>query len=336
MPSISPLLVLGVVYGVLTAMAHAVAFAISRRYIVLGHGSSLRLMVASHAMMGLMAAALLPGIWSPELHNVRAWLPSALGASLTYLVGQALFLLALRHTVASRLVPLLGLKVVAVIPAALILLRETLTWPQVAAVLLSLTAGTMLHHIGGRLPWRSLLLILIAVCCFALSDVFIVLLVPQLGDGFVAAARSVGVVYGICGLAVLPLLPWHGSRRPADWLAVVPYVACWLPSMYLLFASLALCGPILGNIVIGTRGLFAIVLGAILAGRGLHHIEHHASADVILRRIAAAVLMIVAIAVYGLGAQWSPAFPGERRSASPPVTPHAKIIAPLTAAPFAR
>jgi len=157
------------------------------------------------------------------------------------------------------------------------------------------------------------------VCCFALSDVFIVILVPHLGTGFAAAARSVGVVYGICGLAALPLLPWQGSRRQADWLAVVPYVACWLPRMYLLFASLALCGPVLGNIVIGTRGLFAIVLGAILANRGLLHIEHHATADVVLRRAAAAVLMIVAIALYGLGIH--PQSRGKRGGVSPPVVP---------------
>jgi drug/metabolite transporter (DMT)-like permease len=147
MPStISPLLVLGIVYGLLTAMAHAIAFAISRRYIVQGLGSSQRLMVVSHALMGLLAAALLPLIWSPELRNIRGWGPPALGASLTYLIGQALFLLALRHTVASRLVPLLGLKVVAVVPAAMVALKTTLDWPQVAAVGLSLVAGMMLHR----------------------------------------------------------------------------------------------------------------------------------------------------------------------------------------------
>lgn len=299
-PTPTSLLVLGIVYGLLAAVAHAIAFVVSRRYIVQGHGSSLRLMVTSHAMMGMLAAALLLPLWSPELRQVRSWGPPALGASLTYLFGQALFLAALKHTVSSRLVPLLGLKVVAVVPVALIFLNETLRWPQAAAVALSLVAGTMLHRIGGRLPWRSLLLILVAVCLFAMSDVFIVVLVPHLGAGFAAAARSVGVCYGICGLAALALLPWQGSRRLRDWLAAAPYVACWLPSMYLLFACLALCGPVLGNIVIGTRGLFAIVLGTILAARGMLHIEHHASRGVVLRRIGAVVLMIVAIAIYGL------------------------------------
>lgn len=299
--TLSPLLVQGVLFGLLAALGHAIAFVVSRRYIVLGFGSSLKLIVISHVMMGLLGAALLPLIWAPELGNLHAWLPPAVGACLTYLVGQVLFLLALRCTAASRLVPLLGLKVVAVIPVAFVLLHTTLGWPQLVAVALSLAAGAMLHHIGGRLPWQSLILILMAVCCFAFSDVFIVILVPRIGSGFMGAARSVGLVYGICGLLALPLLLWRGGYGPSDWLAVTPYVACWLPSMYLLFACLALCGPVLGNIVIGTRGLFAIVLGALLASRGLVHIESRVTVDIVVRRIAAAVLMILAIALYGLG-----------------------------------
>ncbi|MCE9552777.1 MAG: EamA family transporter [Planctomycetes bacterium] len=299
-PTPTPLLVLGIVYGLLAAVAHAIAFAISRRYIVQGHGSSLRLMVTSHVMMGVLALAVLVPLWSDELLDVRNWILPMLGTSVTYLLGQALFFIGLRHTASSRLVPLLGLKVVAVAPLSLLLLGQKLGWPQLAAVALSLVAGAMLHHIGGRLPWRSLLVTLLAVCMFAVSDVFVFLLVPRLGTGFAASARSVGVCYGFCGLAALPLLPWQGSRRRADWLAAVPHVLIWLPSMYLLFACIALCGPILGNIVIGTRGLFAIVLGALLAWQGMLHLEHHSSRGVVLRRIAAAVLMILAIAIYGV------------------------------------
>jgi drug/metabolite transporter (DMT)-like permease len=301
-PTPTPLLLLGIVCGFITAAAHAVAFAISRRYIVLGHGSSLRLMVMSHAMMGPLAIVVLLASWSDELRRVTTWAPLMLGASLTYLVGQALFFISLRRTAASRLVPLLGLKTVAVIPPTMVLLGEKLSWIQGAAVALSLVAGAMLHHIGGRLPWRALLSTLVAVCLFALSDVYIILLVRQMGTGdLAAAARSVGLVYGFCGLAVLPLLPRLGTRRASDWLAAAPHAACWLPSMYTLFACLALCGAVLGNIVVGTRGLFAIALGAILASRGMFHIEHHASRGEIARRFAAAVLMIAAIAIYGLG-----------------------------------
>jgi drug/metabolite transporter (DMT)-like permease len=302
MPHAPPsLLALGILYGLLAAAAHAIAFVISRRYIVQGHGSSLRLMVISHAMMGVLAVTVLLPLWSAELRDVVRWIWPMLGASIAYLMGQGLFFLSLRHTASSRLVPLLGLKVAAVVPASMMLLGQELGRAQLAAVVLSLVAGAMLNQIGGRLPWRSSVWTLVAVCLFALSDVYIVLLVPRLGAGFVAAARSVGVCYGFCGLVALTLLPWQGSRRLDDWIAAAPHAICWLPSMYMLFACLALCGPILGNIVIGTRGLFAILLGMILAARGMHHIEHHVSRGVIVRRFGAAVLMIVAIAIYGIG-----------------------------------
>ncbi|MCE9546176.1 MAG: EamA family transporter, partial [Planctomycetia bacterium] len=300
------MVLLGILCGVLAAMAHAIAFAISRRFIVQVHGTSLQLMVLSHALMGPMAAAvlLLTPLHGVEMTDVCRWLPATIGAGGTYLIGQALFFLSLRYVAASRLVPLLGLKVVAVAPISIVMLGAHFGWPQYAAIGLSLAAGAMLHHIGGRLPLSSLAITLFAVCLFAFSDVYIFKLIPLMGHGFAAIARSVCVVYGACGLAALPLLPWYGSRRASAWAAALPHAAIWFPSMFLLFACIALCGPVLGNIAIGTRGLLSIALGSAIAARGLFHLEQHASRGVVLRRLLAAGLMIGAMALYRLDDQW--------------------------------
>jgi len=103
----------------------------------------------------------------------------------------------------------------------------------------------------------------------------------------------------MCGVAGLVALPWYGSRRFADWRAAAPYAAIWLPSMFALFGSLALCGAVLGNLAIATRGLFSIVLGVVLARGGFHHLEQHVARGVLLRRLAAAILMMAAIGLFG-------------------------------------
>lgn len=138
---------------------------------------------------------------------------------------------------------------------------------------------------------------------FAFSDIGIIKLVDACGSGLRGSVCAVCVSYGMCGLTGLAVLPWFGTRRAADWRAAAPYAAIWLPSMFGLFAALAMCGAVLGNIVLSTRGLFSIGLGVLLARGGLHHLEQHVARDVLLRRTGAAVLVVAAIALYASAAR---------------------------------
>lgn len=290
----------GIILGIVAAMTQSIAYIFSRRYIITGHGGALRLLIVSHLMMGLVAVPLTALLWTPAMNDLGRYWVDAVGAAGFYMLGQASLFLTLRSTDASRIAPLLGLKIVAVALLWVTLMRQELGVWQWTAVGMSVAAAFVLNYSGGSLPPRIIAATLFTCLTYAASDLHIVRLIARVGDPntFIASARASLLAYIVCGLMCLPFLYHFGSRRHRDWTAAVPYSSFWLPSQMLLFGALAMAGPVLGNIAISTRGLWSIVLGVTLAAMGMVHLERRVQTHVTLRRTVAAIMMIAAIAIY--------------------------------------
>ena len=207
------MLIVGIIYGLFAAAGQSVSFVFSRRFIVQGHGDSVRLLALGHVMMGAVAAALLPVIWDWEISNLAAVAWFGLLACVSYLIGQVGFLAAIRRSEVSRVSPLLGLKVAAAAPFSMWLLSAEIVPLQWLAIAMSVAGGFMLKRIGGWLPIATIAGTLFAVVMFALCDIVIIKLVRVCGDGLLASVRGVCVTYTLCGLAGLAALPWCGTRR---------------------------------------------------------------------------------------------------------------------------
>jgi len=292
---------LGIFLGLAAAALQSTCYVLTRRYVLL-RGSARRLLVHAHVMMGVASLFVLLIVWDPAMKQVDDYWVQALGAAGFYMLGQLFLFSTLRYADASRISPLLGLKVVMVAILWFGLGREAVGIWQWAAVGLSVAAAFVLNYSGVSLPLAAILLTLGACGSYATSDVFIVDLVRKMGEpgSFMASSRAACAAYLVCGTAATCLLPWLGTRRSADWTNAVPFTAAWYACMFCLFGCLAFAGPVLGNIVLSTRGLFSIGLGAALAAIGLLHLESHVTRDVMIRRIIAAVMMVGAIAIYGM------------------------------------
>jgi len=73
----------------------------------------------------------------------------------------------------------------------------------------------------------------------------------------------------------------------------------WLGAMLLLFGCFQVLNDVVwGNILQSTRGLISMVLGAAVAGAGMVHLEKKVARGIFWRRMAAALLMSAAIALY--------------------------------------
>jgi len=164
----------------------------------------------------------------------------------------------------------------------------------------------VLNASGGWLPWQAVIGSLVACVAYAIADIDIIRLVAAMGGGdgvdpaekFHASVISALLCYIVCGLVAATLLPWYGSKRKDDWYAALPFAGAWIIGMFCFFGALAMIGAVFGNIILATRGVFSIVLGAGLARLGMVHLEQKVAKDVLARRAAAAILMIVAIGVY--------------------------------------
>lgn len=303
--------VLGIAAGLLAALSSAVSYLISRHHVSEG-GSSRRLLVLAHALMG---AACLPAawvLWPAALPVARAWVAPLLGSSCCYLAGQALVFSALARADASRVSPLLGLKIAMLACIVSLLPRESLDVRQWCAVGLSVVAAAMLQR-GGGLRAVALGLTLAACVAFAASDLCIVALIDGLQRTAAVAdvplARleagclAMLITYALCGLlatgalAVVP--PLRPSRR-REWDAAARYAVMWLLGMAGLYTCFGIVGVVFGNILQSTRGMMSIGMGAALAHAGWHDLETRVDRRTLVRRLVAAALMTAAIAIYVL------------------------------------
>ena len=140
----------------------------------------------------------------------------------------------------------------------------------------------------------------LAVACIAysLSDLNIARLVGVLGPPFSVHATILAVClsYLLCGIAGLACLPWLGRGiRDMDWRFALPFSFCWFVGMCFLFGCFGSIGAVYGNILQSTRGIISVLIGAYLARLGLERLEQRITARTLARRVAAAVLMCVAI-----------------------------------------
>ena len=276
-----------------------------------------RLLVLAHLMQGVACLPLLAVVWPGELAVGWGFWGRVVAINGAYIGGQACLFLALGYTEASRVSPLLGLKVAYIAVIAVVYRGESLGAVQWVAVGLAVVAAFLLNRAGGkagRLPPAAIAATLVCCLGYAWSDTFI-----KGASDVLQAAHPIGQVQtglfllvvsyvgmGVVAAGVLPLLPRHdtggggggGGRLLTDCRSAAPYAAAWLLSMAAFFVCLALLDLTLANILQSTRGIWSVALGALLAHRGLHHLEAQPGRAAWIRRGLAAGLMTLAVGLF--------------------------------------
>lgn len=303
------MLAMGIIMGLAAAAAQSVSYLCSRWYTADAdtppgsgprHRGTLRLLVIGHVLQAGICLPLAWLLWPDNLPPLAAFGPELVGVAGCYLAGQVGLFIALRHTQASRVSPLLGLKIAILAILTVTLLGDTLAPAQWAAVAIAVAAAFVLNRAGGPLPWRAAAAIVFTCAGYCLSDFFIRLMIHDMRpvEPLHAAVFGAAMSYLLCGAALAAWLPWYGSRRPRDWAAAAPYAVSWLGAMFLLYACFAAVGIVLGNILQSTRGPISIALGEGLSRRGMVHLEARVPASVLGRRLAAAAMMMAAIVLF--------------------------------------
>jgi drug/metabolite transporter (DMT)-like permease len=293
---------IGIVLGLTVAFLQSCAYFFSRRYVIRRGGAVMDLLILSHILMGLASLALLPLAAPRQWPPLRSYFWPLMGTAGFYVIGQLALLTLMRRMEASRIAPLLSLKILILAIATTLLPDQSpLSAGQWAAACLCLTGALLLYFAGPAFTLSSAVWLLTACLGYSFSDLSIKALVksldpiPTLHASVLAACLS----YVACGIAAIPFLPLlkrNGKWR--DWPAALPYASAWFLAMIALFGCFGIVGTVYGNILQSTRGIMSVVIGAALAHLGWIHIEERTSRIVLLRRLAAAVLMTLAIWLY--------------------------------------
>lgn len=297
---------IGILLGLGAAMGHSLTYLATRWFTQDRGHSTAQLLVLAHTMMGAACLVVATLLWPEDLDWRASWVWRLVGLVLCFVFAQTCLIASLRGADASRIAPLLGLKV-AVLALIAVILGGQLVWTQWLGVALAVAAAWVLNGVGGKLPGRVTGLVVVACLAYAVADTFILSTIREIqrisGDHSVMGVPifTVALVFATVGLIAAGLLPFFGTRRGVVWRDALPYLGAWSVSMVTLYATFAAVGTVLGAILQSTRGLMSIGLGIGLAAMGYHHLEQKHGTAVQVQRLAAAGLMCAAVVFYVWG-----------------------------------
>jgi drug/metabolite transporter (DMT)-like permease len=297
-------MLLGILFGFIAAMAASTSYVGTRIFEHRFPGRTLNFISLAHIIMGVFSLILLPFVWPARMPPLQEYALSLVACAGFYLIGQFFLFITLKKSSASRVSPLLGIKVFILAMIGILFLGQHFHYLQWLAIFLSMIATLMLSRTGEKLSLIAATLILLTCIAYCISDINIKFLVGHfeyLGLAH-AAVLSACLVYVFCGIVALVLLFLLPRPTAVMFGYSMPFAVAWFSGMLFLFACFALIGVVYGNIVQSSRGIISIFMGAMLVRYNLEHLDQRVSRGVFFQRLAAAFLMSCAIALYYLGA----------------------------------
>ncbi|MGH8047139.1 MAG: EamA family transporter [Chthoniobacterales bacterium] len=248
-------------------------------------------------VVNLLPAVVFQLLWlrADGVNWSHAWMPAV--TALTFFLGQIFTFLALRNGEVSVTTPLLGTKVVFTAVLGAMLLGQALTlrwWLGALACSLGvmLVTGATLRSLLPRLRRRDAMFSLGAAAAFGLTDVLV-----QHWTHFLGVPAFVALMFGITGVIVLVVfLPGAGRAMPRAGIApLLSGTGLYTLQIFGMAVALGLHESATAvNIVYGSRAVWSVALAWMLA-RLLHAEEARDPRDVMLRRLAGALLIFGAV-----------------------------------------
>ncbi|MBR4663606.1 MAG: hypothetical protein IKO93_07010, partial [Lentisphaeria bacterium] len=239
--------------------------------------------------------------WRSLLFPLGAWM-------LFFIFGQTSFFLALREIESSRLASLLGLKIVILTLIFMLFKHQNPKAGQWAAVIMASGAAFLINWSGKRweIGLKGAVFVLFTLIGYSMLDICENAVVMFFFDSGMSNLKSSLLTSSCCytlnGLVSLPCLyRLKVSRRQIT--LGTPCALFWLGSQIALMSCFALLQPVFANVILASRGLIAVLLGAALPFFGIRNLDAAISRKQWILRGFAALLMIAAIGLYSLSAK---------------------------------
>ena len=297
-------MILGILCGFLAAFCQCVSYIFSKKY-VHKDGNSFQLLIASHLIMGGFAAiCLIVLLLDNDLPPFKDYWLALLKVDGFYLLAQLSFFLAISKTEASRLAPLLGLKIIFIAILGLIFWKQSLDGLQWLAVFVCLAGAVMSNWSGKSIPLAGIVWLLGAVVGYSLSDISIKELIDcvqtENGKGVFSILVAASVSYFYLGIFSLVVMLFTKKVKLKHFKPAICFSCFWFAAMLLLFACFGLIGPLFGNLVQAGRGIMAVILGVVVANLGWSEHEEKISTKLLILRIIAAMLVTGSIILFAV------------------------------------
>jgi len=294
-------MLVGVLLGFVAAIFQSISYLCTKIFIKHHKTDIGALLALSHIIMGVISVPLVWFLKPDQMPDYSTYQWKLLNTAGFYLLGQFFLFAALIKTEASRVSPLLGLKIVILALISVVFLQHPMSPTKWVAIGCSSLAAFLLSNSGGRIHLSSIVLVLCACLFYSLSDIHIKMLVDHFGYlGILRGALlSTGLTYILCAIVggIYVIFKFKDLHRET-WGYSLPFALSWLIAMFFLYTCFALIGVVFGNIIQSSRGIISIGLGYLIANIGFERLEPKITRGVYLRRVLAGLLMTGAVALY--------------------------------------
>ena len=294
-------MITGILCGLTAAMLNSVGYLFSAMYLKRCNAPFKLLFFAQTWMLILSLPFIWPLFPAQGIADLKTLITALIYWVIVFCVGQGSFFLALRHFEASRLSSLLGLKIIVLTVIYMGVHRSIPNGGQWLAVLMAAAAAMMINwSAGGSWKSKGWIFVFTTLICYSLADInettMVHCMVESGLSNFRAALAATTLSYTALGTLSLPALIFFKPDKTFH--LSLPYALFWLLSQAALLACYGLLLPVFGNVILASRGMFSVLLGAILAYCGIKGVDAQISRAQWIRRAIAALLMILAIGIY--------------------------------------
>ncbi len=295
-------MIFGIFCGLSAAILNSIGYIFSARFL-LNYKSALRLTVASSLVMLLLALPLTIFLFPyGKLQRPGEFGMVILIWIFAYWLGQGSFFMSMKYFSASCLSSLLGLKIVLLALIFMFTAQENPGLWQWIAVLMATGAAISFNWSGAKLGSAAgiffLLTTLIGYCMCDIYETRVIQTMMECGYSLMrASVTAAAVVYSVLGICSLPFLFFLRTTRK-QLVYAAPHAVLWITSQIMLMACFALLLPVFANVILATRGIISVLLGALLASLGLSKFDSQITRAQWIKRAISACAMIIAIAIY--------------------------------------
>jgi drug/metabolite transporter (DMT)-like permease len=253
--------------------------------------------------ISVIQALVTPLLWifiRPQFPPPAGWTPLLISC-ITCVAAYLFLYMALHYGDVSSVMPIMGSKVIFAGLLAIPMLHEKHNWQvYIAAVLVAISIAILTYSPSksrsSKFPLKPIVLMTICSIIFGFTDIYIKRSLVYLDSyNFMIYYNVIVGVLSLCAIPYIREKKVSLILKGMD-LQLSFYSAVSLVTATLLFVILLkMCsGVVIPNILMSTRGIFIVLISAVLTHRGSTMLETQ-STKVYMLRLAASILIIVSI-----------------------------------------
>lgn len=220
-------------------------------------------------------------------------------SGITGVIGFLFLYMALSDGDASSVMPIMGSKVIFAGFLAVFMLNENHEWTMYgAAILVAISIGILSYSPSSakknKFSGRPIFLMILCSIVFAFTDNYITLSLKYVDSYNFMVYYN--IIIGVGSLAVIPYI-----KKKKVTLLLAGKDVWWILSsaIFLIVATLLLtvsfkiaAGVVIPNILVSTRGVFVVIISAVLSHHGSTLLETQTRKIYLLRFVASSLIML--------------------------------------------